>query len=187
MKAQKLNIQGNLQEVWSAQHRSLPLVWQSKWSLTFPENQTPLQGSRCFLTKMDPYAPICASTIFAGWVVIIKVAQDRTTIILIAPTWQSQPCYTMLLQSEHKESSPSPKLSKPAKTFPGKGSSIDKNKEIKIGYMTSFTQQLATKGTFKKASKFVFNSRRTGTQWTWNGISGLADVTINRLIPFDVQ
>ena len=74
------------------------------------------------------------------------------------------------------KASPSPsgkklrKFAKPAGKSPRRVSSIDKDKETKIGCMASFAEQLAAK--YLKESELVTNTRRTGTQSvyepTWN-------------------
>ena len=58
-------------------------------------------------------------------------------------------------KNEHQESSSSPNWQNLRKKITGRVSCIDKKKEIKIGCMVSFTQQLAAKVISKRASKLV--------------------------------
>ena len=66
-------------------------------------------------------------------------------------------------EDEDKESSPSPKVAKPAKKYLRRVSSIGKNNKTKICSIAFFVKQLVAKGISKRASEFFTNFRKTGT------------------------
>ena len=158
------NIQESLQEVRSAQHRSFCLSSdKTNGFLRFLKTRPILQGSRCSPTKMNPYFPICVSTVFPGGENNKECGSGQN---------QNNIDYTnmaipTIVPDTHKESSPSPKLTKSAKKSRERVSSIDKNKETKIGSMASFAQQIVAKAISKRGSELVINSKRTGTQSTY--------------------
>lgn len=80
-----------------------------------------------------------------------KVLQDRTKMILTAPTWQSQQRYANLLLPNStdlvRQVTPS-----------------HQSKKIKANCMTGFRQQLKRKEVLERASDLVINTRRKSTQ-----------------------
>ena len=107
------NIQENLEEVQSAQHRSFCLSSdKTNGLLRFLETRPLPQDSRCSPTKMNPYFPICVSTALFGGE-SNKEGDSRQNIDYISiavPTMAPN-----APKSGHKESSPFPKLANHAK------------------------------------------------------------------------
>lgn len=99
-------------------------------------------------TYMFPYA--CPPFYQIGRL-LRKVLQDRTKMILTAPTWQSQQRWASLLLPNStglvRQVTPS-----------------HQSKKIKASCMTGFRQQLKRKEVLERASDLVINTRRKSTQ-----------------------
>ena len=147
----------------------------------------PLQPrKRWFPNILDQQKGICLSPVLSDRSNLKKIQLDQVTLIAVTSGWQTQSWYPRLLHMSIKNPLLLPSTPNNFDRAKQTKSSVDRKIELATPGMDSFREKLSAEGLSEEPVILIANSRRPGATSHRSGVSKIAGVVGEKMIPLDV-